>query len=139
MDDALRKLETQLKQSGKSITRPRRVVFAVLFNAAGPISVSELVALSQVDRASVYRVIALFEELTIVRRVQIGWKYKLELTDIFLEHHHHMICVQCGMIRSFEETPSIEFEIKQLAMEAGFSAISHELEISGLCEHCSKK
>lgn len=89
-----------------------------------------------VDRASVYRIIALFEQLGIVERLQMGWKYKLELSDAFSAHHHHLTCTNCGAVSSFEESPVILHELKAIADNAGFSETGHQLEIRGICRLC---
>lgn len=135
MEEAIRLLESQLKKAGHNSTHSRKSVFVSLLNSE-PLTMNQLVNSVKIDRASVYRTVSLFEELGIVKRIQLGWKYKLELSDDFLHHHHHMYCIKCGRIQSFEETPAIAFEIKQLALEAGFVETKHELEIAGVCKNC---
>jgi len=34
---------------------------------------------------------------------QIGWKYKLELSNAFQHHHHHLTCLQCGGVTPLPE------------------------------------
>lgn len=41
-------------------------------------------AKGHLDRASLYRIITVFERIGIVRRINIGWKYKIELSVGFL-------------------------------------------------------
>ena len=67
-----------------------------------------------VDRASVYRAVRLFEQLGIVQRLNTGWKYKIELTDKFAEHHHHLTCLQCGKTIAMGES-ELEEMISKLA------------------------
>lgn len=95
-----------------------------------------LLACPTVDRASIYRTVALFEKLGIVQRLQIGWKYKLELTDSFIHHHHHLSCSQCGKIVALPENADLEAALLALATSRGFSAQDHQLEIRGLCGDC---
>ncbi len=89
-----------------------------------------------IDRASVYRTVALFEKLGIIQRLQIGWKYKLELTDSFSRHHHHMTCQQCGRTIPFDESPELERQLRWLAASNRFKIRGHQLEIQGLCPAC---
>lgn len=97
----------------------------------------EIVSRSRaIDRASVYRTIALFEQLGIVQRLQVGWKYKLELSDDFHEHHHHMHCTHCGQTTALPEDPALEKNLDQMAAAHGFRLQSHQLELSGLCSTC---
>lgn len=89
-----------------------------------------------VDRASVYRAVELFERLGIVQRLNAGWKYKLELTDKFAEHHHHLTCINCGRTIAMTET-ELEDVISRLAANHGFSPTAHQIEIQGYCDMCA--
>lgn len=127
-----------LKDHGYSVTSVRTAVFAALSNKE-PIEMQELIViLPQVDRASIYRTVALFEKLGIVQRLQIGWKYKLELSDTFSYHHHHLTCRECGTVVSLREDPMLEANLQALAGEYGYKDLAHQLEISGLCPTCQK-
>src|ERR1700733_372533 len=97
MIEPLEQLKITLKAHHQSLTKSRLLIFTALEDKE-PQTMHEIVAAcqGQVDRASVYRTIALFERLGIVLRLQIGWKYKLELSDDFHHHHHHLTCRQCG-------------------------------------------
>jgi Fe2+ or Zn2+ uptake regulation protein len=100
MINAHDKLEQILKKRSYSVSSPRQVVFEALQNME-PQSMRELLAACQpkIDRATLYRTINLFEKLGIVQRLQIGWKYKLELSNAFQEHHHQVeirgLCKTC--------------------------------------------
>lgn len=129
---------TILKQQGFSVTQPRQVVFERL-EALGPVSMNELIThLPTIDRATVYRTVELFEKLNIVHRIQIGWKYKIELSDQFSHHHHHLACTNCGTITALPENPILEAAIQTLGNEHSFTITDHQLEIQGLCQNCSK-
>ena len=124
-----------LKASGQSVTQPRLAVFKALLGQE-PLSMHELAGRAgKVDRASVYRAVELFENLGIIHRVSIGWKYKLELTDKFAEHHHHLTCTDCGRTFPMNEN-ELEALITKLAASYGFSPLSHQIEIQGLCKEC---
>lgn len=137
MNAALTTLTTTLKSNKYSLTTARKSVFMALLDKE-PQTMAELVKIidNKIDRASIYRVVALFEQLGIVDRLQIGWKYKLELGDAFRSHHHHITCTSCGRTQMFEESRIIEFELKQLALEADFTETGHQLELRGLCKTC---
>lgn len=128
-----------MKNNGYSLTQARIHVFEALHDEE-PLSMAELqLKLDQmIDRASLYRTIALFEKLGIVQRLQIGWKYKIELADDFNFHHHHITCKNCNMTLPVREDLTLEASIKSLAVEYGFTEITHQLEIHGLCPKCQK-
>lgn len=126
-----------LRQAGYSVTKPREIVFSAL-RSGKPRSMRELTLdlSSVIDRASIYRTVSLFERLGIVVRVQTGWKYKVELSDKFAPHHHHLTCVNCGRLISFDEPDGLTKLIDELASTHGFTPKEHYLEISGLCAQC---
>lgn len=123
--------------NGYSITKPRQVVFDALTTHEN-LTMSELVTevSGACDRASVYRTIELFESLNIVQRVAIGWKYKLELSSIFRDHHHHAVCTICNGVLEFDETREIETALAQLAQSLEFDITEHSLELQGRCKKC---
>ncbi|HTE58002.1 MAG TPA: Fur family transcriptional regulator [Verrucomicrobiae bacterium] len=137
MNAELPTLATTLKQQGYSLTKTRQLVFNALTDSDA-LSMNQLIRKLQhkMDRASVYRTVDLFEKIGIVNRLQIGWKYKLELSEIFAGHHHHASCMQCGKVVAFEESPELENDIHKLAETVGFSLTSHSLELRGLCPTC---
>lgn len=124
-----------LKESGYSITKARLAVFNALLGCE-PLSMAELVRkVPEVDRASVYRAVNLFEQLGVVQRINIGWKYKLELTDRFAAHHHHLSCTNCGRTIEMNEL-ELEQLIRSLATAHNFTPTSHQIELQGLCADC---
>jgi Fur family ferric uptake transcriptional regulator len=47
-------------------------------------------------------------------------------------HHHHIVCRECG--RSVEvEGPEVEAWAERVAAQAGYTEISHTVELFGLC------
>jgi Fur family transcriptional regulator, ferric uptake regulator len=133
-----RMVET-LQSSGFSITMARSVVFDVLEHNE-PLTMSELCHKTKgvVDRASVYRTIDLFEKLAVVQRITYGWKYKLELSNEFQEHHHHLLCLKCGKLLAFHEHDKLEQEIMAIARNHEFNLTGHQIELQGLCADCQK-
>jgi len=101
---------------------------------------NELIAFcNKVDRVSVYRTIDIFEKIGIVSRINLGWKYKLELSDNFKEHHHHLSCNVCGAIVDFEEPETLNRELEKIALIKNFIVEQHALELRGTCIDCQIK
>lgn len=51
-------------------------------------------------------------------------------------HHHHLVCRSCG--RTVEiEGPEVESWAARVAGDHGFTAVTHTLEIFGLCPTCT--
>jgi Fur family transcriptional regulator, ferric uptake regulator len=130
-------LTKKLKAYHYSVTDARLKVFKALEHNE-PQTMDQIVkkVKNSVNRASVYRVIDLFEKLAIVQRIQIGWKYKLELSNEFQEHHHHVICMQCGRIKSFREPENLDYLLGKIAERENFILQTHQLELQGICASC---
>lgn len=129
-----------LVKNGQSATKARLYIFSLLISGE-PQSMKHLIdkAAGKVDRVSVYRNIELFERLGIVKKVYIGWKYKVELSDMFTDHHHHLLCLGCGTVIDIEDEKHIESFIHSVAREQNFTVRSHQFEIEGYCSSCANK
>lgn len=129
-------IKNLLKDQGFSATKTRMAVLQALLRLQ-PASMNQLItALPDVDRATVYRTVDLFIDLNIAKKVHTGFKYRVELSDSFQEHHHHLTCLRCGTVIDVH-TPEIEYAIEQTASSNGFRPIRHDLEITGYCASCS--
>lgn len=130
--------EKILRDNGFSLTKARSAIFRCLLDAKHPQSMAEVIAATRegADRVSVYRAIALFEKLGIVQRINIGWKYKIELSEAFLDHHHHMTCLGCGRVVPVKDDAAFESMIERLGRQNGFSLTAHQLEMQGYCPNC---
>jgi Fur family ferric uptake transcriptional regulator len=133
-------LQDALRGTKLSTTKQRQHVFDVLSNHHEPLSMKQLHELTSehVDRVSLYRIIDAFEKADIVKRIQVGWKYKLELSDQFHAHHHHLTCRKCEKSISFDEPKALDAALEALATKHNFLIEKHTLEIQGLCSTCKR-
>jgi Fur family ferric uptake transcriptional regulator len=51
-------------------------------------------------------------------------------------HHHHLVCRSCGTTVEIAG-PDVETWADDVAAEHGFTAVSHTVELFGLCADCS--
>ncbi len=130
-------LSNKLKDKGYSVTKPRLTTFEALSDSRQPLTMQDLIRRinGKIDRASVYRTIDIFDETGITQKIYSGWKYKIELSDIFQEHHHHFTCTNCGLVIPIN-SKEIEEIINELSSKQNFQTTSHQLEIQGLCAKC---
>lgn len=128
----------QLKGYGYSLTKARLAVFHYL-RRYGARSMPELVheLSGELDRASLYRTLELYERLGIVQQVGLGRQRRYELSDRYDAHHHHFTCSNCELTESIEDV-GIEDDLKALALRHGFVLTGHQLELQGLCRACAK-
>ena len=133
----LSSLKRILTTNNYRFTKARQATFQLLI-ASEPQSMRQIIekANGTVDRVSIYRNIELFEKLGIVHRIYIGWKYKLELSDEFMAHHHHLSCLGCGKVVDIEDEKHIDEFIEQAASKAGFTPRRHIFEVDGYCQNC---
>ncbi len=132
-------IEQALKKHRVSLTKPRKQIYEVLSHSE-PLTMQELIAsLPRIDKTTIYRTIELFESIGVVQRLQIGWKYKLELSNAYQDHHHHITCVNCGQTVALPEDDVIEERLVALAQQQGFEPRDHQLEVRGLCPVCREE
>lgn len=88
--------------------------------------------------ATVYRVLNLFEEMGIVRAINIQGQdskvYEINLKS----HHDHLVCVRCGIIEEFIDK-DIETLQEHVAKNRGFELQSHNMIMYGICKRCQKE
>lgn len=126
-----------LKKNQHYVTKARLRLFVILQNQPA-LTIQELIRLSHKnDQATVYRNIIVLEKLGVISRLQLGWHSKLELSDMFRHHHHHLTCTKCGRIIGLTEDSLLEKQIAKLAKDQGFKQTDHQLEIRGICAACA--
>lgn len=131
-------LEMLLREKGYKMTRQRVILFELLAQAQ-PLTTADLIIRlkGQMDRVSVYRTIDLFVSLGIVQRVSHGWKYRLELSDRFVRHHHHFTCLACRRIVNVDDR-ELEDSIGLMAKRQKLTVTAHQVEIQGYCLTCTQ-
>lgn len=133
---AQEQLKNMLSLKAYSLTKPRKEVFELLVKKDKPMTVAGIAGtLKNIDRASVYRTITLFEELGIAHRIWNGFKSRIELSEAFSPHHHHFTCNTCGAIIALD-SERLENSLHELENDMGFRLTSHSVELRGECGGC---
>ncbi len=124
-----------LKDASQSVTLPRLAVFKLL--QGGELTIAQLIesTKAQFDRATIYRTIELFERLGVAHEVGMGRQRRLELSDRFDPHHHHITCDSCGASTTLS-SPDLERQLERAARRAGYQLQSHQVELKGICRAC---
>lgn len=132
-----------LKSSGLKATLPRLRILEVFQNSDQRHLTAEDVFRilinehSDIGLATVYRVLAQFEQAGILRRSNFEpGKSIYELDEG--EHHGHMVCLMCGRVDEFVDA-KIEKRQQEIADEYGFLLQEHSVSMYGLCAHCIPK
>jgi Fur family ferric uptake transcriptional regulator len=135
-------VKSRLRQVDQRYTPGRQAIVDLLLSAGHPVSIGDIAdELPELPRSSAYRHLVDLEVAGIVRRIASGDEFaRFELAEDLTEHHHHLVCVDCGKV--IDVTPSAEFErnvaktIEQLAEREGFVPHSHSLDVLGVCTGC---
>ena len=139
MENEIKLYLSKLKKAGKSDTKSRMSLFKVFLSRNHkPISPAELANLCEpeIDRSTVYRNIETLEKIGIIKKISVGWRYKLELSEEFHGHHHHLTCIDCGSAVVPTNNQKLERLIEEIAKNANFKATDHQFEIRGYCKDC---
>lgn len=138
-DIAERKLAT-INQRYSS--RRRRLVEA-LDRADHPLIATDIVAIDdELPQSSVYRNLAVLEAAGVVVKVLTnGDRAAFELAEELKGHHHHLVCVQCGLVLDIdvpnEVEQSLDTGVAELVSQAGFVLVGHRLDLLGRCGNCA--
>jgi Fur family ferric uptake transcriptional regulator len=54
------------------------------------------------------------------------------------DHHHHVVCRQCGATVEVDG-PEVERWARDVAQAAGFTDVSHTIEVFGTCADCARR
>ena len=132
----------ELRKAGLKVTLPRIKILEVLEGAdnrhlsAEDVYKALLEAGEEVGLATVYRVLAQFENAGLVARHHFeGGHSVFELEQG--QHHDHLVCVKCGRVEEFVDE-TIESRQKVIAEKAGYDITDHCLYIYGICPDCRK-
>ncbi len=138
-DIAARKLAT-INQRYSS--RRRRLVEA-LDRADHPLVATDIVAIDEdLPQSSVYRNLAVLEAAGVVVKVLTnGDRAAFELAEELKGHHHHLVCVQCGLVLDIDVPNEVEqmldTGVADLVSQAGFVLVGHRLDLLGRCKNCA--
>ena len=90
----------------------------------------------RVGIASVYRALESLDGLALVQRVDLGdGVTRFEPTHATGDHHHHLVCDNCGKVEPFEDA-ALESAIERVAVGHGYSVAAHDVVLRGACEDC---
>lgn len=130
----------RLQESGYRLTIPRQTIIAALRDAGRYCTAQQLYERLRgrsVGLASVYRTLELLADLGLaLKRAEDGG----EASYLYCspEHHHHVICTQCGTVReidaNFCPAPTV---IAAVEAATAFRIAHHTLDFHGLCADCA--
>ncbi len=132
-------LDERLRAAGYRVTGPRRAVWNALRAASGHVTAEQLTAQvtpsGQADQASVYRTLALFEQLGLARQSRLGDADAARWEVAHPDEHFHLVCANCGDID--HHVGSLVSRIRDhLEGDHRFEVRDVELVVTGICARC---
>lgn len=138
--------EGLLRDGGLKVTRQRMAVLEAIASCPQEHLTAEeifdLVKAScpDIGLATVYRTIQLLGSLRLIDRVSFDDGFARYEMGSALERagkhrHHHLICMKCGRVISFQDDLLEELEAK-IAASTGFRVVNHEVKLYGYCVEC---
>ncbi len=138
-----RTIRERLADHEQRYTTGRRQIVDTLLRLDAPVTLPVLLdhepGLSQ---SSAYRNLSLMEQAGVVRRLVHGADHAhYELAEDLTEHHHHLICERCGLVRDVTfparlET-SLDHAFEGLAVAEQFVPRHHAIDVYGHCADCA--
>lgn len=139
---AERNIVAALRSDGHKITPQRRAVIRAITSSHDhltPITIYEKVRQDQPDigLVTIYRTLEILDKLGLICEVHAGGSCRSYLVRRPSEHHHHLICSECGIVVDFTGC-NLSDVAQRLSQETGFEIESHLLEFLGICHNCQK-
>jgi Fur family ferric uptake transcriptional regulator len=142
------KLRHRFKGHVSRWTMPREAILELLSKSSKHMSAKEIYAslyntYPGMGLTTVYRTLDLLARMGIVTRLTLGdgqSRYEFKLSEK-KDHHHHLICTNCGEIIDYSEFLDEELRLvrkteERLEKKYEFKIMDHNIEFLGLCEKC---
>ncbi len=90
----------------------------------------------QVGIASIYRVLDLLSDKGLLQRIDVGaGTSRFEPVLASGEHHHHLVCDECGTVEAFADD-ELERALRKVEGRTGYSIAGHDVVLRGACRNC---
>ncbi len=130
----------KLKAAGLRITQPRLAILAALGNRAQPTSIEHLhesVGAKNCDLVTVYRCMAAFEEIGLVRRAFFHNGTALYEINLGQPTRYHVVCKSTDQVEELDAGTSDELRqaieaVQEKLRTRGYTEVSHIVEFFGV-------
>ena len=138
-----REILTSLRRHSYKLTPQRRAVIRAITSSHDhltPAAICDKVRQEHpgIGLVTIYRTLDLLADLGLICEVHSGGNCRSYLMRRPQEHHHHLICSECGTVADFTDCDLSELA-HRLSRETGFEIEEHLLEFSGRCQNCQTK
>ncbi len=136
---SLQDANNRIRTAGMRVTKPRIALIETLLRMQGPVSIERIhqeVGVKTCDLVTIYRCLAAFEGLGLVRRSYLHNGTCLYEQTVSLTRRYHIICKKCGGSEPVDYTA--DAGVEQRLEERGYAQISHVVEFFGICPTCQQ-
>lgn len=136
-----RSIATTLRAHGYKLTPQRRSVIQTIASSQDHLTPSAIYQKVRQDHpgiglVTVYRTLDVLARLELICELHAVGSHR-SYTISTPEHHHHLICSNCGEVINFAGFHLTELE-QRLTQETGFEIEGHLLEFIGRCRACQR-
>lgn len=125
-----------LKENGYKLTDKREKLIEVFTKEKRYLTAKEVLEQLQLNYPrlsfdTIYRNLSLFVDLNILEATEWEGEKKFRIRCNTKEHHHHLICMECGKTKEIYNCP-----MENLLIDSEFEIFDHKFEVYGLCNIC---
>jgi Fur family peroxide stress response transcriptional regulator len=141
VDRRLEQFKAAAKEAGVKLTHQRLEIFREVAASLEHPDAETIFRAVQgrmptVSLDTVYRTLWMLNDLRLI--TTLGPRRESVRFDANLAHHHHYVCVRCGLARDFESIELNTLRIPDAVKRFG-SVVATHVEVRGICESCAKK
>ncbi|CAB1065723.1 hypothetical protein D1BOALGB6SA_10522 [Olavius sp. associated proteobacterium Delta 1] len=129
------------RNSGAKLTHQRMEIFREVAQSADHPDVEKVYQgvrkrMPTVSLDTVYRTLGWLKELGLIKT--LGPPRERTRFDANLSHHHHFVCVQCGLMRDFYSDKFDKLSLPESVQSIGYVETT-QVEVKGICLKCAVK
>ena len=129
------------KSKGHRITKTRILAVEIFESIKTPISAPELLERMKekerdVNKTTIYRELTFLQNEKFIREIDLldgSKRYEIIKPH---DHHHHLICTECKMVKCVSVPKDLDELEKKLSKTHNFKINGHVLEFFGVCCEC---
>ncbi len=130
-----------LNGANQRYTEGRKRLIETLYRSGRPVSIHQILDLEpDLAQSSIYRNLDALEQSKVIDRIALKSGIYYELSELFLGHHHHMVCLSCDTVIDIELSATDERVVDRILDNTSrihnFVPAHHIFDIQGFCESC---
>ncbi len=129
------------RKSGAKLTHQRMEIFREVAQSTDHPDVEKVYngvrkRMPTVSLDTVYRTLGWLKELGLIKT--LGPPRERTRFDANLSHHHHFVCIQCGLTRDFYSDKFDKLSLPESVQSIGYVETT-QVEVKGICLKCAAK